>query len=73
MTSEEMMVLDELVSKALGRHMARESIRDAAERVMRTPKGNRAWRVAREILRGRGEPWTVMKRAAKAARRAGLA
>jgi len=49
-----------------------ESIREASERILAAPHGDRAWRVAREIVLGRGKPWSVMARAARIARRSGL-
>jgi hypothetical protein len=72
MSTDEMLYLDATVSRALGRRVPRESIFDAAERIMDAPRGNRAWRVAREIVLGRGEPWSKMRRAARIARRSGL-
>lgn len=72
MTTEEMLHLDATVSRALGRRSPAESIYDTAERIMDAPHGNPAWRVAREIVHGRGQPWSKMRRAARIARRSGL-
>lgn len=68
MNPSEMQAIDDIVCAAVGK-LPGESIESACKRIMRTPKGNRAWRVAREILVGRGDPWTKMRRAAKVARR----
>lgn len=72
MNAEDMLAIDRIVSSALGKVPGKESIEDAAQRVMRAPHGNRAWRVAREVLLGRGEPWARLRRAAKIAVRCGL-
>lgn len=69
---DEALAIDGVVSRALGKVPGKESIEDAAKRVMAAPHGNRAWRVAREVLHGRGEPWSRLRRAAKIARRCGL-
>lgn len=71
LSTVEMLELDDVVSRAL-RKQPGESIADAAKRIMQAPHGDRAWRVAREVLLGRGEPWARMRRAAKIARRCGL-
>ena len=62
--------IDTIVCRAVGKRPG-ESIVAACRRIMAAPKGNPAWRVAREILSGRGEPWSRMRRAAKIARRSG--
>ncbi len=72
MPISDMLSIDAAVAKAL-RPRRGETLYDAARRVMATPHGNPAWRVAREILAQKGDPWSRMKRAAKAARRSGLA
>lgn len=69
-TTSELLELDLIVSKALGRRVAVESIADAAERIMRSPEPNAAWPVAREILTARhGEAWKKLARAARIAKR----
>ena len=65
------LALYERVSKALGRQ-PRESIENAAKRIMETPHGDRRWRVAREVLHGRGDGWAKLRRAAKVADRSGV-
>lgn len=71
LSTAEMLALDDIVSRAV-RKRPGESIADAARRIMQAPHGDRAWRVAREVLLGRGEPWPRMRRAARIARRCGL-
>lgn len=68
----ELLALDAIVSAALGRRTASESIADAAERIMSSPEPSAAWPVAREILTARhGPPWKKLVRAALLAQRLG--
>lgn len=63
------LALDDTVSKAV-RKRPGESIVDACRRIMHSPHGDPAWRVARIILSEKPrDPWKKMARAAKAARR----
>lgn len=68
MTHEECLAADTVVAVALRPRSGEESLRDAAERIMRSPKGDRAWRVASALLSS-DDSWTALRRAAKAARR----
>ncbi len=69
--TREMLDLDDAVSAALGRQPG-ESLRSAAERVMRRPHGDPRWRVARAIIAADPkDPWRAMRVAAKAAKRIG--
>lgn len=72
MTAAEMFEHDAIVCRAV-RKQPGESIHAACLRIMRSPHGDPAWRVARIILTERPErptdPWRRMARAAKAARR----
>lgn len=66
---DELIALDDAISRALRRVPAYESISEAAARVLASPKGDPAWRVAAAILREGSSPWARMRRAARAARR----
>ena len=68
--TEQMLEWDVVVSDALGKRRS-ESIMDAAQRVLATPHGNPAWRVA-AVFTSRDrvfDSWRQMRDAAKAARR----
>lgn len=69
MTDAEALEIDDLLSRVLHRGPF-DSLNDAARRIMASPQGDPAWRVASALLSRRtGDVWVRMRRAAKAARR----
>ena len=70
MTTDEQIKVYDTVSDALGRARG-ESLLDAATRIMKAPRGDRRWRVAREVISKDQDPWRALRRSAKIARRLG--
>lgn len=72
MTDADLLDADDVISRALGKRPG-ESIVDAAQRVMRSPGGNPAWRVAAVFTsprrRERFDAHAEMRDAARIARR----
>lgn len=65
---ERSLEIERAVSRALGKR-PRESLEDAARRIMTGRKGHAAWRVAHEVLHGSGGMWDRLERAAAIAGR----